>query len=198
MVCSKNGNEQHPTVCCLIIVQRTVMSSIQLFGFSVLVQRMNIEQERLSHLVGARQAHGFVCGLSFGFLFKQKNSSCFCNCVLVTMTLTVLLTPVQLASMTILADVRNYAEVTTTVRRDASESLGNVTTVQIFGLVTMELLRQLLPNLQIFGSLSRMLKEHNRHLVSSLQSRSFSWQSYGGCRGKLLDYQVWIPFWLCL
>ena len=41
--------------------------------------------------------------------------------------------------MTSIADVRDYAEVTAIVWEDASESLGNVTTVRVFGLVTLEL-----------------------------------------------------------
>ena len=48
----------------------------------------------------------------------------------------------QLASMSSIADVRDYAEVTTTVWNAASGSLDNVSTVRVFGLVSLELFRQ--------------------------------------------------------
>ena len=65
------------------------------------------------------------------------------------MSLWVLPTREQLASMTSIADVRDCAEVATTDWNAASESLGNVTAVRVFGLVTLELFGQLFPNLLV-------------------------------------------------
>ena len=51
--------------------------------------------------------------------------------------------------MTSIAEVRDYAEVTSTGWNAASESLGNVTAVRVLGLVTLGRFRQLLPTLRI-------------------------------------------------
>ena len=80
---------------------------------------------------------------------RSIQSYAFCICVSFTMSLSALPIPDHLASMTSIADVHGDAEVTTIVWNAASDSLGNVTIVRVFGLVTLELLRQLLSNLRI-------------------------------------------------
>ena len=72
------------------------------------------------------------------------------------MSLSALPTLEQLASMTSIADVRDDAEVATTVWNAASESLGNVTAVPVIGLVTLELFRQIVAK---SCTLSRLYKD---------------------------------------
>ena len=83
--------------------------------------------------------------------------------------------PEQIASMTSISDVRDHAEISSTLWNVASESLGSVTAESLgwsqrssFGNCC-----------QVYGSFSRLFtKKKHCHLASSLQSR-FSWQSCG-------------------
>ena len=130
------------------------------------------------------------------FQFKRKKCLCFCIYGSFTMSLSVLPTPEQLDSMTIIADVRDYAEVTSTVWNTASESLGNVTAFRVFGLVTLARFRQSLPTLRIPQQAVQGQEVPPRHLASIEVIEAANHVEFveaSSCRG-----QMWIPFWFRL
>ena len=103
------------------------------------------------------------------------------------MSLSVSATPEQLASMTCIADVCDHAEVTTTEWNSASEPLGNVTPVRVFGLGSFDTGSHILGSHQAFQG-----RESSPRQLTSVEANS--WQSCGESAGNLLDCQMRIPF----
>ena len=183
--CSKFEREQHPRHGLVVLVPclnealgggdhlRSSQDMANFESWRVLGELwMEHLAERLSHLVGlpGKRTDPYV-GRHFCFQFKRKNllHAFAMRCVSLTMSLSVLPTPEQLASMTSIADVRDYAEVTSTVLERCVGITGQChCSPSLWGWSRWCAFDNYC---QIFGSLSRLFKDKRCHLVISLQSR---------------------------